>query len=359
MTKVVHVLGGLVAGGAENLVVDFLIALRRRNYDTYLYVYSSHLNLYGKGQLNKLNECGIHVIFGPTKTLSISTIFAFTKFLLKIRPSIIHYHLPKHDYLRLFSRLFLKAKSFRTAHNTKITYFEVILLRTCKYERIVACSVAVQQILASYGVESELIVNAVNYRYDHKKVKLNELSSLRFCSVGRMDSNSISELQKGFDLLISAWKRTRLGESGCDLDIFGSGNRKSDLIQLASSDKSINFKGVSDNIQLELLNYDVFILASRHEGLPLSALEAIGTGLFCIFSDIPELLHLTTNCIYFKSESVESLQSALEYIKGAKDPLLNYEEILIIRNKFSHDVMIDKYEKLYKTVVFTHNPICV
>lgn len=87
-------------------------------------------------------------------------------------------------------------------------------------------------------------------------------------SVGRLDE------QKGFDVLLRAFAEIPTGT----LVIVGDGVERPRLERLAAdlriTDRTV-FAGWSDRAQSFLASFDVFVLASRFEGFPLSIVEAM------------------------------------------------------------------------------------
>jgi phosphatidyl-myo-inositol dimannoside synthase len=127
------------------------------------------------------------------------------------------------------------------------------------------------------------------------RVYANALSNeIRLISVG-----SMAQMYKGFDVLIEAVTLlTRTGTT-VRLTLVGDGRyretiqRQVDELGLA---KHVSFAGqlpAGESIRAQLDDADVFVLASRTEGLPRALLEAMARGLPSIATDVggvPELL---------------------------------------------------------------------
>jgi phosphatidyl-myo-inositol dimannoside synthase len=119
-------------------------------------------------------------------------------------------------------------------------------------------------------------------------------STLRIVTVGTQ-----SQRYKGHDLLIEAVAQLRDSRHHVELRIVGDGRYRTELENLAAS------RGLKDLVQFvgrlpsgaavreELDRADLFVLASRTEGLPRALIEAMARGLPCVASrvgGIPELL---------------------------------------------------------------------
>lgn len=105
--------------------------------------------------------------------------------------------------------------------------------------------------------------------------KKSNLSAKRVIAVGRYSR------QKGFDMLIHAWKIVNQSYPDWQLHIFGPGNN--DIYQEIADQDGLN--GVvfchhaTNDIYAEYLRSSVFVLSSRHEGFGLVIVEAMGAGL--------------------------------------------------------------------------------
>lgn len=110
---------------------------------------------------------------------------------------------------------------------------------------------------------------------------------------------SLSRPYKATDVLIDAVARCVESGLNVDLTIVGEGRHRSrleDQVAAAGLESRVRFTGQLTSraaIRRQLDQADLFILPSRHEGLPKALIEAMARGLPCIGSDvggIPELL---------------------------------------------------------------------
>jgi len=87
--------------------------------------------------------------------------------------------------------------------------------------------------------------------------------------------------QKGFDMLLNAWKLVSDRHPDWTLRIFGEGMRDvlaAQVNELSIADSCILERPVS-NIVEKYLDSSIFVLSSRYEGLPMVILEAMACGL--------------------------------------------------------------------------------
>lgn len=125
--------------------------------------------------------------------------------------------------------------------------------------------------------------------------------------------------QKGFDLLIEAWKYVNKQNPDWKLTIVGNGD-KTDLIRRSSElgiRDSIQFKPASKNIEYEYLNSSIYVMSSRYEGLPMVLLESISYGLPIVSFSCPcgpkDIIDAKSG-ILVDCYNVEKLGNAINYL---------------------------------------------
>lgn len=95
-------------------------------------------------------------------------------------------------------------------------------------------------------------------------------------AVGRLDR------QKGFDLLIRAWKQVSEQCPGWQLDIYGDGLQKDELQRIIEDNDLQNvvfLRGRTNDVAAEYARHSMFVLSSRYEGFGLVLVEAGVCGL--------------------------------------------------------------------------------
>ena len=119
---------------------------------------------------------------------------------------------------------------------------------------------------------------------DGQKVSIKSAKSKTILAVGRLHE------QKGFDLLLQAWKPIEKTYSDWSLRIVGEGPKRAELeAQIESQGlKRVVLVGATNNVLDEYEAASIFVLSSRYEGLPLALIEAMWFGLPCIAFDCPQ-----------------------------------------------------------------------
>ena len=183
---------------------------------------------------------------------------------------------------------------------------------------------------------SSVEINASKIKERSRYFSENLINNVNVITIG-----SLSIMYKGIDTLIDSIKICIEKGVNINLTIVGGGKYENYLMNYTKGlgiDSNISFKGYINN-RIQLLNYldnsEVFILASRQEGLPRAMIEAMARGLPCIGTNvggIPELLQpqyivprddpealamkiieLVQNTELLNSASKYNLQKAQEY----------------------------------------------
>ena len=96
--------------------------------------------------------------------------------------------------------------------------------------------------------------------------------------------------QKGFDMLLDAFAIVSAKHPDWQLDIFGAGDWKDRLtaqIQTLGLIGKAHLRGVTTQLDKELVRASIYVLSSRKEGLPMVLLEAMTAGLPPVAFDCP------------------------------------------------------------------------
>ena len=136
-------------------------------------------------------------------------------------------------------------------------------------------------------------------------------------AVGRL------EHQKGFDILLYAWSKTKCRAKGWKLRIVGSGSLDSELRDLSLSlgiADSVEFLPATNNIVSEYLKASVFLLSSRFEGFGLVLVEAMSVGLPIISFDCDngprDIVEHNTTGILVSPLDIESFSNEIDTLSS-------------------------------------------
>lgn len=129
--------------------------------------------------------------------------------------------------------------------------------------------------------------------------------------------------QKGFDLLIKAFKIVHPNFPDWKLRIYGYGREKNNLQALIEENKLYNhviLMGSTQHIEAELLNSSIYALSSRFEGFGMVIIEAMQCGVPVVSFDCPkgpsEIITNNVDGVLVEDGNVEEFAEALMELMG-------------------------------------------
>ncbi|QHA93639.1 glycosyltransferase family 4 protein [Bacillus sp. N1-1] len=149
--------------------------------------------------------------------------------------------------------------------------------------------------------------------------------------------------QKGFDLLIEAFKIVNEKHPDWKLKIFGGGRERQNLLDLIEEKELYNhvvLMGSTPNIDVELMKSSIYALSSRFEGFGMVIVEAMQCGVPVVSFDCPkgpgEIIKHNEDGILVENGNIEAFADSLIRLIEDKD----------LREKFSEKGMenVKRYE---------------
>lgn len=168
---------------------------------------------------------------------------------------------------------------------------------------------------------------------------------------------SLEQLYKGTDVLIDAM--ARCVEDGFDLKliIVGSGKHKSELAARAAAQglgERACFLGelpAGDAIRQQLDESDLFVLASRTEGMPRAMIEAMGRGLPCIGTAVGGILELLPREDTVAANDAPALARKISEVLGDPDRMINMSKRNLAKaQEFREENLRERRVKFYSYI---------
>ncbi|MCM3630989.1 glycosyltransferase [Paenibacillus glycanilyticus] len=207
------------------------------------------------------------------------------------------------------------------------------------------------EILSFTGVQGSL-VTTINNPIDIKTIAklsnepspFSSRSGKNIVSVGRL------EYQKGYDILIQAFKRVSLQYPDSNLYILGEGSLQEELARLAASldiGEQVHFVGFTENPYPYMRHADQFVLSSRYEGFPNVLLEALACNAKIVAADCDsgpgDILCRSEYGLLVPVENAEALADGM--IRGLCDPHIGSNGYIRAMDYDSRKIT-DLYEKV-------------
>lgn len=181
----------------------------------------------------------------------------------------------KHPLARLFRAVFVRLTRWQCRHAVASAY----VTKQALQRRYPPAAGAPTFAYTSLDLHADAFASAPKAHFNVKQPHL--------VTIGMMQQHL-----KGHDVLIKALRHCHDAGLPACLTIIGDGRLRTDYTQLAADlelAEHITFKGLlpaGQAVRGVLDEADIFILASRQEGLPRAMIEAMARGLPCLGSDV-------------------------------------------------------------------------
>lgn len=357
---IMHIIGATVAGGAENFVSDLSIRQHEGGRRVAVAALSNRFDAVGKNRREQLKKAGVALLIGPCTKVGLPAVLWLKRLINQTQPGIVHLHTPNTELALALALLVgaKKRKIARTIHSVKIASSTLYrwAYNSNGVPLSIACGQAVQGLSIIKNTKIIVINNGVAFDWPIQTQLLKHscrerlglsTSKRHFVAVGSMKGERLENSPKGHDILIKAWRESSLAKDA-ELHLLGDGNLRPQLEQLAIGMASVRFHGITSDVKSWLTAADTFVMPSRYEGLPIGGIEAVGTGIRCIFSDIDSLAGLRQiNTLVFHSDDVMGLARMLERAHS-EDMEVTIEEVEVFREKFGVTQAEKKYDAYYE-----------
>lgn len=167
------------------------------------------------------------------------------------------------------------------------------------------------------ALQAKFITNASNVKLEDDTIESNPRKKKSSPPYIIISVGSLAQMYKSPDIVLEAIKQVRDAGLDCRLIWLGDGRFMSDMKERASSmglDDFVDFKGnvPKDEVKLYLATSDLFILASRTEGLPRAMIEAMAKGLPCVGTRVGGIPELLDENMLVNKDSVSELAVKIE-----------------------------------------------
>jgi glycosyltransferase involved in cell wall biosynthesis len=326
---------GLGHGGAERLLVDTVASADHQAFD-----YDVAFVLAGANALApalEANGTTVHDL-GAVSNLDLRWLRAFRRLLRRGRFDIVHFHLP---YTAALGRLVVatlprhqRPLTIYTEHSlwNKVAVLVKWLNRTTvgRDRALIAVSPAAYDALpvalrrraqvVVHGVDlslsSELMAHRPAIRHEVRESLGTPSDTVLVVTVANLRS------EKGYDVLLDAAHLAAQRHLPLRFAAAGHGSMRAELVARAHElglDDRFQFLGHRDDALRLIAAADVFVLASRQEGLPVALMEAMSVGAAIVATSVggvPLVIDDGVNGVIVPPGDPKALTDALERVGG-------------------------------------------
>ena len=324
--KILQVIPYFCFGGAETMCENLTYALTHLGHEvTVVSMYDEQTPI-----ARRMEENGIRIHYLDKKLgLDLSMIPKLMKIMRQEKPDVVHTHLSVTKYTVPAAKLCGIRRCVHTVHNVAQEEAENSQQRIVNgisfklgWMIPVALSPEVQRTIASfYGLPEEkipVIYNGVDLCRCLPKTTYTLSEPVQLLHIGRFNH------QKNHKGLLDAFAKILRRHPNCCLNLLGDGELEAETktyaCQLGISEKVI-FHGSQSEVHPYLHNADVFLLPSNFEGMPMTIIEAMGTGLPIVASavgGVPDMLEDTFSGLLVPCDP-EAVADAVLRLLGDED----------------------------------------
>jgi len=352
--KVLQIMPEMGLAGAETMCESLCNELKAIGCDVILvslYDYQSAIT-------RRLQENNIKIYFLKKKHgLDITIIFKLLSLFFKEKPQCVHTHRYVMRYVIPAAFLSRVPTRIHTVHNVaqkENTPIGIFVNRYFyRYFNVIPVALSNQvlkTIVDVYGLSPTsipVIFNGIDLKKCIRKSDYSSDNCFTILHIGRFAE------AKNHRLILNTFRKIVSRHPNTQLKLIGAGKLLSEIKSLAKEleiEDKVCFLGQIDNIYPILHDADIFILPSEYEGMPMTLIEAMGTGVPIIASNvggIPDMLTNDVDALLIKPD-INDLFSAIEklILNKEKREMLG-KNALIRAQEFSSKIMAQKYYKLY------------
>ena len=358
--KISHIVySGL--GGAFSIIDSFINNQDSKNSQFIIYVGPTIATKNIKQ--NKKNSKKNFVYVRTIKFLSSLYFIKIFNKLLKFKPDIIVLHnfqiMPC-----ILIKIICNTKIIFVDHQSATTknYRDNIVISICKLfvDHFVVLNKDNYKLLNRQFIINKkkitLIPNGINLQFYKKKQKKKKNKLLKIGMAGRINSKRYHEL------IIKSLNSKTLKHLDIDCSFAGEGELKEKLKKIVREknlDKKIFFNNNLNKLQLKkwYLNLDLYIQASKGEGLSISILQSMALGIPVLGSNvsgIKNILNEKKNIGMLFENNKTSLVNKIKYfylMKNKQRYNISKKQNLLVKNKFSEIMMVNRYNELYRMII--------
>ena len=282
--KILQIIPYFCFGGAEIMCENLVYAQKQLGHEVIAVSLGPERTVISQ----RMEAAGVRVEYLDKKPgLDLNMIPRLVKLMKREKPDAVHSHLSVIKYVGLAAKLAGAKKYVHTVHSVAYEEAEGPLQKITNkfYFRNgwavpVALSPEIQKtVLDLYGLAPEqvpIIYNGVDLSRCIPKENHRTGETVNILHVGRFDT------PKNHPGLLRAFARLHRELPQCRLHLVGDGESRPEMEVLAKElgiGDAVTFHGMQSNVYPYLHDADIFVLPSIYEGIPMTIIEAMGTGL--------------------------------------------------------------------------------
>lgn len=353
--KIMQVIPAFRLAGAEVMCENLCIALKNAG-ETVIAVslYSEKTAITGR-----LEKAGVRIEYLDKKLgFDPSIIFKLVRLFKREKPDVVHTHIYASKYGLIAAVLAGINRKIHTVHSIaqqeqgklgkKINNF---MYQHCGVVPVALSQEVRKSISDVYGLKEDLvptIFNGIDLSKCITKTNYRENKIFTILHIGRFMQ------VKNHEILIRSFADFVKEHPCSKLQLLGEGElfaKMQDLAQMLGVVGKVDFLGLQSNVYPYLHDADVFCLPSEYEGVPMTLIEAMGTGLPIIASNVGGISDMLANgeSALLVKPKINELEDAMETLYSSEELRAKLGQAACRRSEvFSSEAMAKSYMKVYR-----------
>ena len=353
--KIVQIMPEFGLAGAETMCENLTYELRKLGHEVVvisMYDYHSAIT-------DRLESAGICVKYLHKKPgMDFSMILKMKKVLEEVHADVVHTHLYCAQYALPAAIMAGVKHRVHTVHNIaekengklarKLNKF---FFKQCNLKPVALSELIRDSVEEEYKIKREnipVVFNGIDLFKCVPKDNYEVKENFKILHIGRFsEQKNHVGLLKSFHLFHKKYPNTELW-------LIGEGEKQSEVdayVRQNGLSKHVKFLGLQSNVYQYLYNADIFTLPSNYEGIPMTLIEAMGTGLPIVATavgGVPDMLTNGVNALLVDN-TPEAIAKAFEQYLLSEDLRKEHGEKARERSDaFSAFTMASEYERIYK-----------
>lgn len=358
MTKLAISIGTLQTGGAEMFIANLLKKLDYNKFKVLLIVLSPKCDTFLEKEINALP---VEVIYMNKKEgFKPYVMFRIYRILKKFSPNILHGNIGGLIYFLLYIYLHKNIKCIHTAHTLANLEFgkakRFFLKDLYIKKRIIPVAISNEvrkSIVQTYEIDENKIFSITN-GIDTSKFSFPrsyQFEKIIIGHVGRFED------VKNHKVIVEVFQILNEQYNNIGLKLIGDGSLYSEIKDSLSKYDNVEMIRVSQKVNEELRNIDIFFFPSKYEGMPLSLIEAMASGAVVIASKVGGIADIIVNDVngYLVEDcnDIDGFVNVFKNLINNKDNMIKISKNNIEKAKsFDLLTMVKKYQDLYELEAF-------
>lgn len=353
--NIVQVMPELGLAGAEIMCENLIYELVKLGHNvTVVSMYDYHSAI-----TQRLEKAGVDIRYLDKKSgLDISMIPRIKKVLKEVHADVVHTHRYCAQYAIPAATLAGVKHRVHTVHNIAekengrlARMLNKFFFKHCHLVPAALSELIRDSIVEEYNIDKDkipVIYNGIDLSKCQPKSSYDVDGNFKILHIGRFSD------QKNHLGLVKAFNDFNSKYPDSELWLIGDGEKKPEIEKYVKDNNltsKVKFLGLQSDVYSFLHDADIFTLPSNYEGIPMTLIEAMGTGLPIVATavgGVPDMLNKENSLLV--QVDVKKISEAFEKYYLSEDlRKFNGQTARSNANKFSSKTMAEEYCKIYRT----------